>query len=389
MNNAGIPAATDQVRRQNTALILRSLRMNGPSTRADLAKRTGLAKATVGTIIGQLDLAGAVVEDQAQASGRGRPGRPVVLSGERTMGVGLEINVDYMSAVALDLSGRERLVETRPLAAGATPEDLVSFAVALTQRLEDDGHTIVGVTAAVPGLVDRAAGIVSSAPNLHWSQVPLRDLLAARLSPGAVVSIDNDANCAALAEGSRGAAVDSPSALYLTGTVGVGAGILVDGQVLRGGSGFAGEVGHMPIGDPRVACGCGRSGCWEASIGLRAMLTAVGMSESGTPLETARAVADRAKDDASVREGLDSLANWLGNGIAVLSNILNPSIVILGGYFVPIGTYLVPRIREIVDAKVLAAPLQETDICLSSLGIHAAATGAAEEALSVVYAGVI
>jgi predicted NBD/HSP70 family sugar kinase len=386
---AGAPTGTEHVRRQNIALILRSLRTEGPATRTELARRTGLAKATVGTIVGDLRAGRAVSEDESVSSGRGRPGRPVTLTGESIIGLGFEVNVDYIAAVALDLAGTVKLIETRPVTAGHPPdiEQLVGVACEIRDSLIADGHTVVGATIAVPGLVSHDNRTVVWAPNLGWDDVKLASDLEDAFRDPCPTTIDNDANCAALAEASHGISTDSASSLYLTGTVGIGAGIIEDGRLLRGGSGFAGEVGHMPIGDPTSVCGCGRLGCWEASIGLRAMLRGVGMTEHETPVKTATAVAARAERDQGVRDALEDLGRDLGTGIATLATVLNPEVIVLGGYFVPLGEYVVPAAGRVLEERLPSAAMHLPEIRLSSLGIHAAALGAAEGALAGVYAG--
>jgi predicted NBD/HSP70 family sugar kinase len=299
------PASTERLRRQNVSLVLRSLRREGPATRTELAQRTGLAKATVGVIVGDLERSRAVVEEESRAGARGRPGRPVALRGDRFLALGLELNVDYVAAVLLDLAGEIRMVETRP-----TPLAVLGREQALLDLVEEvilptlAGRVLVGVTLAVPGLVRADNRTVAWAPNVPLRGESLVQRLERVLGGRCRIRVSNDANCAAYAETHHGAATDSQHVLYLTGTVGIGAGIVESGQLVRGATGFAGEVGHMPVGDPDALCGCGRRGCWEASIGLHAMLDAVGMTELTTPLDTARAVATRALTDASVRAGL-------------------------------------------------------------------------------------
>lgn len=390
------PAATEHIRRRNTGLVLRSLRSDGPATRTELARRTGLAKATVGTIVGELDAAGAVTEDGAEPSGlsgrsgRGRPGRPVTLTGESILGLGLEVNVDYVAAVALDLAGRVAVAETRPVETAGRPpsaDELMSLATDVRSSLVDAGHTVIRATVAVPGLVSHDNRTVGWAPNLGWNGRALAAELEEAFGGTCPTTVDNDANCAALAESSHGVATDVDNSLYLTGTIGIGAGIIRDRQLLRGGSGFAGEVGHMPIGRPDALCGCGRLGCWEASTGLRAMLTAVGMDEHETPLKSAMAVADRAASDERVRAALETLGHDLGRGIATLAAVLDPSAIVLGGYFVPLGEYLVPAAQAVLAERLPSASLHLPEIRLSSLGIQAAALGAAEHALADVFSG--
>jgi predicted NBD/HSP70 family sugar kinase len=388
----GVPAGTEHVRRQNTGLVLRSLRADGPATRTELARRTGLAKATVGTIVAELEAARAVTQDQSVPSGRGRPGRPVTLTGESVIGLGLEVNVDYVAAVALDLAGKVRVVETRPVATVGTPpstQELIALATDIRSTLIREGNTVVGATVAVPGLVAHDNRTVSWAPNLGWDRRQLAAELEEAFGGECPTTIDNDANCAALAESAHGVTTDVTHSLYITGTIGIGAGIVQDGRLVRGGAGFAGEVGHMPIGDPERVCGCGRMGCWEASVGLRAMLSAVGIEEEDTPLQTAVAVADLAARDAITRDALSTLGRDLGKGLATLAAVLDPAAIVLGGYFVPLGAYVVPAAGQVLAERLPSASIHLPQIRLSSLGIHAAALGAAEDALADVYAGTL
>lgn len=382
------PSSTEGLRRLNTSLVLRSLRQQGPATRAELAKRTGLAKATVGVIVGGLAEVAAVDESASVpggAGGRGRPGRPVTLTGEGLLGLGLELNVDYVSAVVLDLGGRTRVSETRPVVDTDPLPVLLDLARSVVRRVSDG--RLVGAMVAVPGLVRGDDRTVAWTPNLAAPEqrvaLAVEDVLEGRCP----VSVGNDANCAAYAESHHGAAVGAEHALYLTGTVGIGAGIVTDGRLLRGAAGFAGEVGHMPIGDSTAACGCGRRGCWEASIGLHAMLAAVGLPELDTPYLSAAAVAEQAEHDPAVRAALEKLGSDVGLGLAILANVLDPSLVVLGGYFVALGEHVLEPARRSLDQRLPSPAQPRPELRLSTLGMEAAALGAAELALEGVFSG--
>src|SRR5689334_5061331 len=155
------PGSTEGLRRRNTSIVLRSLRQLGPATRAELAKRTGLAKATIGVIVAGLEAADAVIElDRSEldgsgpvASGRGRPGTPVALSGRRHLGLGLELNVDYVAVAVLDLAGEVRLAATRPVSSSGDVDALLALAAWARDEVTADGETLVAGTVAVPGLV--------------------------------------------------------------------------------------------------------------------------------------------------------------------------------------------------------------------------------------------
>ncbi len=363
--------------------MLGELRRSGPSTRAELAKQTGLAKATVGVIVADLEEVGALAEAGSRPGVRGRPGIPVALRGDRFVALGLELNVDYVSAVVLDLAGQVVSSSSRP---GGTGEDLRELAGTALEEHVGPECTLVGTTVAVPALVRGDDRTVAWAPNLHLTGTELADTLGS-LVPGLRIEVSNDANCAAYAESHHGAARGVAHALYLTGTVGIGAGIVQDGDVMRGGSGFAGEVGHMPIGDSTALCGCGRRGCWEASVGLHAMLAAVGMPELETPLLTAESVAARAVDDAGVRAGLVQVGHQLGLGIAILSSVLDPEVVVLGGYFAPLGDLVLDTARRTLDERLASEAQVRPELRLSTLGIQAAALGAAEQSLGPIFSG--
>jgi len=389
--SADRPAGTEALRRQNAALVLRSLRRLGPATRAELAQRTALAKATVGVIVAGLESAGAVTEApseaEARTGARGRPGRPVALRGDSWVGVGLEVNVDYVAAVVLDLAGQVRLSESRPVAldGGVDEQSLTDLVQHVADHCRAAGQELVGATVAVPALVRGDNRTVAWAPNLDLEGPGLADRVSGLL--GAPVRVSNDANCAAYAESHHGAAVGARHALYLTGTVGIGAGIVDRGELVRGAAGFAGEVGHMPIGDSAARCGCGRTGCWEASIGLHAVLAAVGMPELDSPLESAAAVAERAALDPDVRAVLTRVGEDVGLGLAMLAGVLDPEVVVLGGYFVPLGELVLGPARATLDRRLASAVQVRPELRLSTLGIQAAALGAAEQVFADVFAG--
>lgn len=378
---------TDQLRRDNVAAVLRSLRADGPATRAELAVRTGLAKATVGAIVADLEGAQAVAEGEARAGARGRPGRPVQLRGRRHLGLGLELNVDYVAAVVLDLAGGVVQVETRAATSSDREHRLLDLARGCLLAHPDARWA--GVSLAVPGLVRSDERTVAWAPNLGLDDVDV----AARVEAGLVgsaaarctVRVANDANCASLAELHHGAAAGVSHALYLTGTVGIGAGIVVGGELMRGAAGFAGEVGHIPVGDPQARCGCGRRGCWEAQIGLAALapehVGLDGAADARSPLALAEDLAARAASDPAVADRLIRLGVDLGLGITILAGVLDPAVVVLGGYFVPLLDRVLPTAREVVDARLGSRVQVRPELRGSLLGVHAAALGAAEQAL--------
>ena len=166
----------------------------------------------------------------------------------------------------------------RPRDRGSVDEtvaDLAALARAVLRRLPDtDG--MIGIGVGVVGIVRRDAGVVTMAPNLGWRDVPLAERLADALGTSLPIAVANEADLGALAELRRGAAIGAQHVLFLSGEVGVGGGLIIDGQPLTGARGFAGEVGHMPVNPDGRTCRCGSVGCWETEVGEGALLRRAG-----------------------------------------------------------------------------------------------------------------
>ncbi len=380
-------AGADLLRRHNSATVLRSLRYDGPASRAELAGRTGLAKATVGAIVADLVVAGVVRHfHQVRSGDRGRPGLRLTLAGGRPVGIGFEANVEYVTAVVLDLSGGVRHRLTRAVADVRKAEStLAGLAEEVAALLHAEDLHPVGATVAVPGLIAEDDRTIAWTPNLGITGTTLAGSVDRALGWRDRVRVSNDANCAALAEFYHGAGRGSVHLLYLTGTVGIGAGVVDGGRLVRGARGFAGEVGHLPIGEPEARCGCGRLGCWEATIGLHAMLAKVGLPELETPESTARAVAERAADDPAVRAELEEVGAHLGRGLAILIGLFDPAVIVLGGYFGPLADVVLSPARAVLEASLGAPVRSGPDLRVGQLGTESAALGAAELALTEVF----
>ncbi|MGL5811103.1 MAG: ROK family transcriptional regulator [Nocardioides sp.] len=376
------------MRRHNTARVLRTLRRNGPGTRADLAKRTDLAKATIGAIVSDLRSLDVVAEGPARNDGRGRPGRPVRLTGARYLGLGFELNVDYVTAVAVDLSGEIRWSEVHSVShlpsidhPGHPLLELVAHA---SRSLA--GFDLLGATVAVPGLVWGDKRTLAWSPHLQVQGTALADRVEEVLGGRTPVRVDNDANCAALAEAHRGAAQGFMDSLYITGTVGIGAGMIQAGRLYRGARGFAGEIGHLPLGEPTARCRCGQFGCWEASVGLHAVLDKLGLPEVDNPVASAEYMASRATLDSAISAKLADTGRTLGAGLAVLAGICDPAIIVLGGYFGPLAAFMIKPARLTLAERIRNVRVPP-DVRVSSLGIRAAGLGAAEESVRPVFTG--
>lgn len=399
--------AADHVslRRNNLSVVLRHVRDLGPRSRARIAEETGLNKATVSSLVAELVERGLLREGSADSSrALGRPGQLVELDGTGVCGVGAEINVDYLAVVALDLTGtavHEKRVPVDVAKLGPTTslDQLAGLISEAVEAVETRGGQVAGVTLAVPGLVQGETGELKLAPNLGWGELSVAEEMRARLGvPAYPLHVDNEANLATLAA----YAELRDKALYdealhdlvlLTGAVGVGGGVVTGGHLLRGDDGYAGEVGHMPVAPTGQACGCGRTGCWETVVGLTALLRQA--TDPDDPVrdpsldveQRLAAIVGRAEagDDRTLA-ALQDVGTWLGVGAAILVNILNPAVLVLGGYFAVLGPWLEAPLEQAIRERVLAPDGGGCRIVRSGLGFAAAVRGGAQICLDQVFA---
>ncbi len=386
-------AGHNDIRRNNLELVLRHLSAVGPDSRAGIAAQAGLTRATVSRLVAELISLGAVRETGRDGGGRaGRPSTRLELGGH-VLAIGTEVNVDYLSVLVVDLAGNEVLRERCAFDAAVGPDACVAALAELCHRtrrrlVARGGRpvpVVAGVTVAVPGLVDVAAGVVAEAPNLHWRDVAVAEPLHRALRLGATpVHVGNDANLAAVAEYRSGEWAGTPNLVYITGEVGIGGGIIVGGQPLLGARGYGGEVGHMNVMPDGPLCGCGRRGCWEACIGLNALLQSARQRPRGDtqPEQKLEPIVNRARaGDARTLAVLRELGKWIGLGAANLANLVDPQVIILGGYFADLGDWILPAAREALEAGTFARTGDNPHLATSTLGFTAAAQGGAIHAI--------
>ncbi|NEE03521.1 ROK family transcriptional regulator [Phytoactinopolyspora halotolerans] len=396
LSPAAVPVDHLALRRHNLAVVVNRLRADGPRSRARIAADTGLTKATVSSLVAELVELGLVRDGELERDGGiGRPGQTIELDG-RVCGLGVEIRPDGVAIAALDLRGteviaRHVMLDTAGIGAERALDAVAEAVVAAATELRRRGLRIVGLTVAVPGLVDAAAEMLTHSPTLSWREVAVVDGLSRRLT-GQVgpVRLENDANLGARAEYATGAAAGC-DLVYLSGYIGVGAGIVVGGALLRGADGYGGEVGHLPIGDRSHVCGCGRRGCWETEVGLGALLREVAdpgdpLTDMSAPVEQRLAEIRRRAElgDGRTVRGLQAVAASLSIGCSMLADLVNPRVIILGGYFAVLSDFLTPAVETELDRHRLAAGPQGCRIERSTLGFAAACWGGAHIALETV-----
>jgi predicted NBD/HSP70 family sugar kinase len=377
------------VREYNLGLVLRQVADFGPRSRATLALETGLNKSTVSSLVADLIDAGLLRDAPAEERPGtvGRPPQSVELDPDGPYVLGLEINVDYLAVWACDLAGE---VRHRAFVASdnrsVPPEEVIERLARLAeQALEQPfagGRHPVLATVAVPGLV-AADGDLAVAPNLGWVDLPVARLVNEALEdPPYAVQVENEANLGAVAELVEGAGRGLSNFVYVSGEVGIGAGVVLRGELYRGASGFAGEFGHLTIDPFGPPCGCGGRGCLERLAGQDALLRLAGWdgrmrAEGSRPEWPGAMLAERARaGHARTLEALSQVGHTLGIAVASLANLLDPEAVLLGGYFAPLAEWLRVPIEAELETRALAGRRMECRVLPARLGGEAAVRGA-------------
>ena len=387
------------MRRQNLSLVLREVMEKGPRSRATIAEATGLTKSTVSSLVADLTARGLLSEAGQEDSGTvGRPGRLITVSDELVVGLGFEINVDYIAACVLDLTGavryeRNEQRENRDAGAPAVLDALERLGHDVLRWTAERGLTPVGATIAAPGLVDVASGTLVFAPNLGWEGIALADEMAGRLGLAHLpVAADNEANLAALGELWEGAGRGLGDFIHVSGEIGVGAGVVIRGELVRGGAGFGGEFGHIPIRPDGPACPCGSHGCLERLVGQEALLRAAGLEVSigtriGVPDGGAAALVARAQEGHPLTIAvLEQAGDTLGYAIATMVNLFAPNTVVLGGIYAALHQWLIDALQAELRRRAFVLRYADVVVAPSQLGSAAAVRGAASSTLRTVCA---
>ena len=382
------PANQRSVRRHNLGVVLRHVAEHGPRSRAAIAHETGLNKTTVSSLVGELIDFGLVEETAVELRGTvGRPAQPVALGGSRVIGLGLEVGVDFLAVLTADLAGGRRVAalvteDNRGRPVADVMARLAGLAREALRRAAEDGRRCAGAVVALPGLVDSPSGRLLVAPNLGWAGVDVPALLRDELDdPGFPIRAENEANLGALAELWQGAGREFRDFIYISGELGIGAGLIVGGELFRGARGFGGELGHVTVDAEGERCACGSRGCLETRVALGALLR-----DAGLPAGASVAQLAARGTEPRVASILHEAGHWLGVGVASAANLLNPRGVVVGGYFATLAPWLVPGLEAELATRVLAAEWAPPAVVTSALGGEAAVRGAAAAALRRVFA---
>ncbi len=380
------PSPAPGTRAHNLSRILRVVHEDGARSRAALTEHTGLNRSTIADLVGELVRRGLVDERIPDVAGRvGRPS-PVVSASARVVAIAVNPEVDAIeiAAVGLDRSilVRERLPNRHTPTPEAVAETIAGRVTAWRDGpLADVRIEAVGV--AVPGLVRTSDGVVRNAPHLEWADVPLADLVSA--ATGTPTFVDNDATLGAIAEHRYGAGRGIDDIVYLNGGAsGIGGGLIIQGRAVAGAGGYAGEFGQNR---PRISADGDRrtgDGVLEAEVSRRLLLDAVGLDAVGPHAaddETLDAELSASTSDA-VSEEITRQAHVLASALANAVNVLNPSLVVLGGFLATIADLRAEQIAADVGALAMSESVEGLEIRPADLGVDRLLIGAAELAFA-------
>jgi glucokinase-like ROK family protein len=394
------------VRQINLAVIMHHLRENAPISRADLAEITGLNKTTVSSLVRELIDRQFVREVGFELPGSGRKaGRlAVLLTLDPAAGyiISAEVGVDFLLVTCGNFSPEILWRKEEKIDPDMGQEHIITRLQDMMYEASQTGnaywHTLLGVSIGVPGLVDQPAGTLLFAPNLRWHDVQLRSSLNGFSNVPLV--IDNEANLAALGEHFFGAAQGYNEVLYISAGVGLGGGIVHNGELIGGITGGGAEFGHMTMDPDGELCNCGNRGCWETQVSQRALFRflrrGLGQGRSsiindlthGDPgkITVPMAVEAAKQGDKLTLEAMEYIGQYLGIGIASLVNALNPELVVFGGILSLASEFLLPVVEIELQHRALRWNRSATKVVIAQHGMDACVIGGVARVFQVILA---
>ncbi len=359
------------IRRLNAVNILGQLRVSGALSRANIALNLGLTRATVSNIVTVLIESGLISETEYVAGGSGRPGLLLDLNSQAGCMVAVEIDLDRISIVMANFGREELWSQSVAVSSDSAPEVVLATAAGLVEmaieRAAGLGLKCFGVCVAWAGLVRRDVGELAYGPTSGWHDVALKAEWEARFK--VPISVENEAHAGALGVHHFGAMAGRRNLIYLSLGVGLAAGVFVDGVLLRGKQGFAGQVGHTAFAEGGEVCSCGKRGCWVTEVGaaaVRRKLAAAGVAlpesgESGVDWLNLVKELLEARDPHVIRV-LKEVGVQLGTGLTRLVQTFNPSLVVLGGRLGELMRPVESVIAAELERSVLPIMVEELEL---------------------------
>ena len=371
----------EALREQNLARVITALRLGGSISRTELARRTGISRTTVTSLLAELAEAGLVREESAPSAPTSQGGRPpvlVALEPGSAVAIGVDFDHDGVRVAVADLSHTILADVERDLDVDANAARALDVAAELVnEALGVAGVSrtaVLGVGMSVPAPVEESSGIVLEPSILPgWAEINPADQLSKRLK--LPVQADNDANLGALGEATWGAGRGCEDFVFVQVRTGIGVGLMLGGRIYRGAAGLAGELGHVTVDEAGPWCGCGNRGCLQQFASEPAILRTLASSQHPPPTIAAVVAAAQAGDRASLRV-LSDAGRHIGDALAAACNLLNPQRVIIGGELRLAGDLLLASIRSALERRTLGAVVSSTELIPAELGAAAEVRGA-------------
>lgn len=329
----------------------------GPIARIEIAKRTGLSQAAVTKAVAPLIVQGLLsAHDNTRLTQPGRPVQPISVNEGAQLAIGVDVRASEVFAVVTTM--RANVLHSVHRTLLGTTVDAVTDAIAaavttLLGRLGDGSSRLMGVGVAVSGDVDKRTGTVRNSPRLNWSNVQLERILRQRLE--LPVIIDNDVRALAIAEEWFGIGVDAESFAIVTIGAGIGCGLYINGDVVEGAYGVAGELGHLPLGPAELVCSCGRHGCVETVASSSAILQSIRAAKNDSLLSMREAVQLARAGDPDAATIFEHAGRIIGAALATMANLVGPSVILVAGESVTDYDLYEQRIRESFDEHTFAS----------------------------------
>lgn len=367
------------VKQINKTLVLETILHEAPISRADISQKVGLNKGTVSSLVNELLEDQLIYESGPGQSSGGR--RPVILlfNDKAGFSIGIDLGVNYILGVLTDLRGNIIVEVNKKLTVRSYEvviEILQSVISDLINAAPQSHYGIVGIGIGVPGLVNND-GEILVAPNLGWKNINLREEI--ENSFDIPVVIENEANAGAYGEKLYGAGKENDNILYISAGIGIGIGIILNGELFYGMNGFSGEAGHMIVQVNGKDCTCGSSGCWELYASEKALLEEArklkltGITEETLSIELLLELANSGNED--IINLFHSIGMYLGVGINNIINIFNPEQVIIGNRLAMAKDWLEKSIEKFIKNHTMKYHQKDLIISFSKHAYYSAAIG--------------
>lgn len=365
------------VRVGNALVVLQLLRQRDRLSRSELAQITGVAPSTMGSLIHDLSEVGFIFEEKLETSKRGRPKTLIGLNPSYGHIIGFELGASHVTAVVVDFTGRVLATKDAHLNVEDEPKEtlqcLEHIVNVFLAELNSTDSKFLGIGLAIPSpYAADSSSEMNTGLYPAWTDFSLTEFLTRKYD--VPVILENDANTGALAEAWWGPHPHVSTMAYIKVATGVGAGLILNGELHRGVSGMAGEIGHTVTDGNQSVCRCGLTGCLETQIGRTSLINT--LQAQGITVSTLDEIILLAQNGSTAaREVIEDAARSLGIAIANLINLYGPEVVILGGSLTRAKAILIPKIEEILNSRTFGLRTCSPNIQVSELGSHAIARG--------------